>query len=138
MKMRYDEHGHQVEQAYFGLEGRPVRRRVEGYARVVHAWDPSGLRRTDVAYYDEAGRRLRVEVVIREVYAGQARRAGVRPGDVLLAYDGVAVPSALLFRVAVGKPRVVPLLVGRGKRTLEFGLGPGPLGIVMEDRVLSP
>jgi hypothetical protein len=142
IQTRYDERGNLLEKVYLGTDGKPVCHRRLGYARVVPTWDLARRQQTDVTYYDEKIHPVQTEVVTLEVLAGsQAARVGLRPGDVLLGYDGAEFRNTVTFnlavvcRAAVKKPGPIPLVVRRGDRTLRFSLAPGRLGVVFEDRV---
>jgi S1-C subfamily serine protease len=109
-----------------------------GYARYTQAYDKEGqpARRT---YYDLAGKPVPTQVVVvRLAPGGQAERLGLKPGDVLLRYDGRPVAQAHLFlqsRQAEGSPPR-PLAVQRKDRTLTVEVPPGPLGMEVNDTVM--
>ena len=89
--------------------------------------------------------RLRIDAVVVDRLGpkGQARALGVEVGDVILAYDGHAIPSraALRERIAAAQQagtEEILLRVRRGETSLDFTLAPGPLGIRAADRYAEP
>jgi tetratricopeptide (TPR) repeat protein len=78
-------------------------------------------------------------VLVQQVVPGSnADEAGIRPGDVLLRYDGatLATRDDLERRVQVGEPRAAGFVVSvwREGRTLDRTLRPGPPGVMLSDR----
>jgi hypothetical protein len=137
---RYDERGNRVEWASFGLDGKPIQI-AQGYARWQARYDERG-QHIDIAYFDQSARPLRAELLVTQVLPGsQGQRVGLRVGDVLLSYDGQAVVNWPRFSAAVrqragGEKRPVALRVRRQGKELHFSLAPGPLGVLLQERVV--
>jgi serine/threonine protein kinase len=133
---RYDARDRCREKTFQGYDPRL------GYVREVRRYSTTGTW-LDSAYFDEAGRSVRTGVVISEVAgASQGQRVGLRVGDVVLSYDGRAIVNTPRFiaavrqRAAGGRPGQVVLRVRRQGKEQDFSLAPGPLGVVLEDRVV--
>src|SRR5262249_3975138 len=129
--VKYDERGNKLEQSYFGPDGRPMRYK-EGYARFTIRYDRDG-NAVDSAYFDVDGRELRTQVRVNYLVAGgQGARLGLRPGDVLVSYDGQPVTNLYRFLARrraerpTDKPR--PLVLLRGGKRLTVHVSPGLLG----------
>lgn len=74
---------------------------------------------------------LRVTDVVQD---GNAAKAGVKPGDFLLSYDGRTLDSrddllAAIDAAVAAKKEQVELVVYRGPERLELALGPGRMGV---------
>jgi YD repeat-containing protein len=134
---RYDERDNQREVAYFGVDGKPISGKG-GYARSTAEYKAGT--QVDAAYFDVAGKRLRVQVVVVAVAPGsQADRLGIRVGDVLTSYLNREVPNVYKFiawRSAERGTEKKRLDVLRAGRPLRFDVTPGPLGLELEDRVV--
>ncbi len=81
----------------------------------------------------EFGRSTPVRLIVSGVTRGsQAESAGIRPGDLILRYDGRTIASATDMSRAVGdargKPRVELVVARRGAEEA-FSLRPGEIGI---------
>jgi len=73
-------------------------------------------------------------IALRIVSGSQAEKAGVRPGDILVSYNGEAVPD--LPSIAAAKERAadreaVVLRINRGGDVLDLTFAPGRLGIYL-------
>jgi hypothetical protein len=129
----YDENGNLVEEAFFATDGKPTPGKL-GYVRATFEFDPDGnLIRS--AYFGPDGQPVRTRVVVDESLSpGFAERPGIdlKPGDVLVSYEGQEVTCARLFvtrwrsqasgpqprelRVLRdGKPLTLPLPAGLGE-----------------------
>ena len=91
--------------------------------------DGAGLNVTVAELTRQDKKQLGVDhgVVVKEVAAGAAARAGVRPGDVILQIDGKQVNDVAALRAAVSglrKDKPAALLVKRGEGTLFLPLEP--------------
>ncbi len=74
---------------------------------------------------------LLVNVVIP---AFNAATHGVKPGDVLLAYNGIALNTKDDFKVVAEGQKSIPVEVWRDGRTSRRDLAPGKLGVVLDLR----
>jgi hypothetical protein len=132
---KYDTRGNVIEQSYLGIDGKPALHR-SGYARVTTTYDASSniVERT---YLDRNGKTVPTVVVVRQVHLNsQAARLRLRPGDVLLEYDGQAVTLAFRFMRQQGgahrdKPRL--LVLSRRGKIWTVHVRPGPLGVQVSD-----
>jgi hypothetical protein len=127
----YDENGNLVEEAFFGADGKPTPGSV-GYVRAAFAFDQDG-NHTGSTYFGPAGRPVHTEVVVEDGFPTELAEAGgipLKPGDVLVAYDGQEVTCARLFvsrwRAQAPGPQPRELRVLRGGRPLTL---PVPAGL---------
>ena len=80
-----------------------------------------------------------MEVAVRDVVPGsQAESVGMRPGDVILSYDGKPIGSpedirAAKSEVAEDQPEIV-VTIRRGAEELELIMKPGSVGIRTEEQ----
>jgi hypothetical protein len=68
------------------------------------------------------------------VPGGNAARHGLKPGDVLLAYDGSAIRTRADLKVAAESARPIPVELWHEGRTSRRELGPGKLDVVLDPR----
>jgi YD repeat-containing protein len=169
VERRYDERGNRIEVAYFDEKGRPTKdwarekRKYDdrgnalevlnldgagkpvltsrGYHRAVYTFDGQN-NLIDVAFFDTKGRWVPTVVRILSVEAGrQGARKGLRRGDLIVQYDGMAVVnSARFIHQRSLEPPGSPareLVVLRGKQRLTVSIAPGMLGVRMES-VVAP
>jgi YD repeat-containing protein len=128
----YDENGNLVEEAFFGTDGKPTPGHL-GYVRATFTFDPDG-NHTGSTYFGPDGQPVRTEVVaVEDGFQPEARAAAglaLKPGDVLVAYDGQEVTCARLFvsrwRSQTPSPQPRELRVLRGGRPLTL---PVPAGL---------
>jgi tetratricopeptide (TPR) repeat protein len=59
---------------------------------------------------------------------------GVKPGDVLLAYNGMALHSHADLKVATDPGKPIPVEIWRAGQTVRRDLDPGKLGVVIDRR----
>jgi hypothetical protein len=137
----FDKRGRPGEVLFCDKSGRPVLTR-RGYSRYTQGYDDKG-RPTRRTYYDLTRKPVSTHVVVVAVLPGsQAQRVGLKPGDILVRYDGRPVSQADLFirdRQAerkTDKPR--PLVVQRRDRSLSVQVSPGLLGLEVNDAVPPP
>ncbi len=131
---RHDEHDNQLEKAYFDEDDHPIRG-PEGYARRVGEYDDRGEPKS-TSCFDVDGAPMRMRTSIKEVIpGGQGARLGLRPGDILLSFDGHDISNSDQFvnsRKATDPPRELRIL--RGTETLTVKILPGRIGIQLNDR----
>jgi WD40 repeat protein len=136
---KYNDAGQMTEMAYLDEAGKPARHRDLGYARATFTGD--GKNTVDAAYFDRDDSPLRVRVVIKTVNPdSQGERLGLKPGDIVLSYDGKEILNT--FRFISGRrderegegPRELVIL--REGQRLTFSIKPGLIGVVLEDRAL--
>jgi hypothetical protein len=132
----FDKRGRAGEVLFCDKSGRPVLTR-RGYSRYTQGYDDKGqpTRRT---FFDLDEKPVSTHVVVVKVApGGQAQRLGVKPGDILIRYDGRPVFQANLFirgRQAESKtdpPR--SLVVQRQDRLFILQVSPGLLGADFDD-----
>ena len=136
---KFDVRGNRVETTYFGIDGQPALRK-EGYARIVSDYDEKNLP-TKTLYFDAAGKPVTGRVVVVSVRAGsQGQRLGLRPDDVLAAYEGEPITDWTSFiyrrRAERNRGRSPELRIVRGDATLKLKLSPGILGATLKDDCL--
>lgn len=136
---KFDVRGNRIETTYFGTDGQPTLRK-EGYARVVSDYDEKNLP-TKTLYFDAAGKPVTGRVVVVAVRPGsQGQRLGLRPDDVLSAYDGEPISDWTSFiyrsRAERNRGRSPELRIVRGDTTLKLKLSPGILGATLKDDCL--
>jgi carboxyl-terminal processing protease len=120
------------------LRMRKIEQMIAGlrdpYTEYLEPFAYSELRRRTAASYAGIGATVlpqRDGFVVSAVPAGPARESGLRPGDTIVAIDGVATQE-LTFESALGRilgpPETsVTLAVRRGKRTLSFRVRRGEI-----------
>ena len=86
-KCEYDERGNNFKTAYFGVDNEPVCNNLGIYFSL-REFNGIG-EMINETFYDVDGRQLRYQVSLAEVVtAGQAKTAGVEPGDFVVSYGG--------------------------------------------------
>lgn len=135
----FDDRGNRIETAYFGADGRPALRK-EGYARITSEYDDRNLP-TRTLYFDAEGKPITGRVVVVSVRPGsQGQRLGLRPDDVLSAYDGEPITDWVSFlyrrRMEGTRGRARELKVLRGNVPLSVSVPPGVLGTTLKDDCL--
>jgi YD repeat-containing protein len=130
-----DDRNRVVEEAYHGSDGRLVRNR-RGYARSTIAYAARGAAAR--TYFDVDGKPVATRVVVLEVTpATQAQRLKIRPGDVLVSYDGRPLKEVNDLPVwppgapRTGGPRKLVIL--RKGNTITVEVAPGPLGVLLAE-----
>jgi hypothetical protein len=120
-----------VKEVFLDEDRRPKLLSGRGYASRKFHYDERDTP-DDAEYFDEADRPVRTEVVIETIFpGGEGNRVGLRPGDVLLRYDGEDVVNAprlaatIRRRAESGKAEPVKLLIRRAGRQLAFDIAPG-------------
>jgi YD repeat-containing protein len=90
----YDEDGNLIEEAHFGPDDRPTEGKL-GYARVTFAFDKEN-RLADSTYYGVDGKPVETRVMVPEdATAAPYWSTDLRPGDVLVSYDGQPIACRL-------------------------------------------
>ena len=131
----------EVERACFGTKGEAVLAKA-GYHRWVLESGTDGAKKSK-RYFDLAGRQVRVRTVIAvaAVIGGEAKRLGMRAGDVLWSYGGERFlrderwpgleAAAKLVSDSWKRPKKhLSLVIGRDGELLTFTVRPGEhLGI---------
>ncbi|MFN3974899.1 MAG: S1C family serine protease [Dehalococcoidia bacterium] len=102
----------------------PVARSIVANGRVVWPWLGVGVDNLTAGKALELGLPLREGVLVQAVQRGSpASKAGVQPGDVITALNGVAVPNVRklqrLLREELKVGQVVTVTLRRGNQTLE-------------------
>jgi YD repeat-containing protein len=135
MTRTYNDQGWVMEQTYRGPDDRPMLRKNR-YARVTFRYDGAG-RRLEATLWDLEGKKLPpAEVTIIKVYPdSQAAQLGLRKGDVIVRYDGKALPNSFSLDT---KARATDegrrsLQIRRGDQEHHFMVDPGGLGVDLED-----
>lgn len=132
---KFDVRGNRIETTYFGTDGQPTLR-ADGYARIVSEYDDRNLP-TKTFYFDAQGKPINGRVVVTSVRPGsQGARLGIRPDDVLAAYEGEPVTDWVSFlyrRRAERHKSSARLTIQRGDKTLTFNVNPGLLGTLLKD-----
>jgi S1-C subfamily serine protease len=111
-------------------------RLTNGFAKITTRYDSEG-NQTAPSYFDESGKPLATEVYIVEVLSeGQAQQVGLRQNDVILSYDGKAVPTVGEFIRLTLAPggSLREMRVWRNGRVETSQLKPGRVGISIEIR----
>jgi S1-C subfamily serine protease len=135
-RSKFDVRGNRIETAFFGTDGQPALRK-DGYARVVSEYDERNLP-IKTFYFDAQGKPVTGRVVVVAVRPGsQGERLGLRPDDVLSAYNGEPITDwvSLVYRRRSERSRGGPseLRISRGDTTLSVTLSPGLLGATLKD-----
>jgi hypothetical protein len=134
----YDARGNEIEETYLDETGRPAVNQY-GIARWTAKYSESNDA-ADQTYFDQAGKPTAVEVYLVEILPdGQAKKAGLAAGDVLISYDGKAVRNEAELITWIKRPGNGPreLLVLRGQLRLTFGMQPGRLGVRWQARAVA-
>jgi AAA-like domain/PDZ domain len=136
---KYDDQGRPIEVRYFDENDRSVCC-ANGVAKIVTEYDARGDV-SQVRRFDNQERLLlrRARVVILAVGAGsQASKLGIKPGDILVRYDGKNVSDYSSF--IKGRSREAPtddpreLEIERDGKTVTVNVRPGLLGATLQDR----
>jgi WD40 repeat protein/serine/threonine protein kinase len=94
---RYNDRSSLAETRILDKDSRLVVPPALGFARRVFAYDAQG-NLTDVSCFDAGGNPLVSRLVVRSVVPeGQGWRLGIRPGDVLLTFNGRPIHNAAQF-----------------------------------------
>jgi serine/threonine protein kinase len=135
-RTHYDADKRLLEEAWLDQDGKPRRNQL-GVARVVHILGGPLGRRLNVEYFDVDGTKLRMNVVVMEVEKGSlAQGLHLKPGDVLLRWDGKEIVSAIQFvNLRRNQPGAKELEVLRKGERLVLRVPAGELGVKMADRV---
>jgi eukaryotic-like serine/threonine-protein kinase len=136
---KFDARGNRIETTYFGPDGKPTLRN-DGYARIVSEYDDRNLP-TKTFYFDAQDKPIAGRVVVTSVRPGsQGARAGIRPDDVLAAYEGEPVTDWVSFlyrRRTEHQKRSAKLTLQRGDKTLTVSVKAGLLGTLLKDDCTS-
>jgi hypothetical protein len=135
----YDHRSALLAESYFGADGKPAH--DDGVVTIKYSHDDEG-RQTKVTYLDAQGHELQMELVARRVTPGLlGARAGLEPGDHILAYNGQPVNSIKQLNdlTASGNATFRTLTVRRGSEVITLQVPfKGALGInIGLDRVVS-
>lgn len=92
-------------------------------------------------FFDENGEKINNEfelVVLDVMDEGEARKVGVRSGDIIIGYDDASIQTTCQLIDATSAKKhdsgFKKLVVRRGERTLEFNVKPGKLGIGIDNQ----
>lgn len=130
--------GRQHEEQYFDRSGQLVPIRY-GYARRVWHYDGDKPLRSE--FFDSQGRRLPSMVVVEFVEDDtEAAKSGIKPGDLLLQYNGTNVATAqalsqLLEKESAGST-ARSIVVRRGLETVKLQIPPACFDIQWDDQPL--
>ncbi|MCP4111448.1 MAG: hypothetical protein GY749_38960 [Desulfobacteraceae bacterium] len=132
----------------YNAKGKLVTRRYSefkkqewGYAQIVVDYDENGnsLKRT---YLDGNGKQLETEIVVKSVLPdSQAKKLGIKSGDIFIFYNGK--PVSEIFRFIAQRNTELPdsstkeLQVLRDGNMLKFMISPGEIGVNLQNRVNS-
>jgi hypothetical protein len=123
-----------VEEAYFSPDGKPVGCKA-GYARWTRTQTPGDSPQT--VYYDAAGKSVTVRARVVSIEGDQiADKAGLKSGDVLIAYDGKPIEGTSSYYALQGKDRGAgphPLIVERNGQRVQLKIKLARLEIGLED-----
>jgi hypothetical protein len=136
-RWRYDALGRTIERSEYDTTGRPMMN-AYGYSTIRYEYDEYG-RETGRRLLDVVGRSLAFKVVVDKVIDGSVTAdAGLRAGDVIVAYDGELVETTYQFanRFELFKgDRRREIRVERGGQIIGLDLLPGRLlGGEIEER----
>ena len=134
----YDIRGNEIEESYLDETGRPSLN-PNGIARWTAKYSESNDI-IDKTYFDQVGKPAAVEVYLEEVKpSGEAQKAGLAAGDVLVSYDGKAIRNDAEFTTRVKAPGNSPreLVVLRRRLRLNFEVQPGLLGVQLRVRATA-
>jgi YD repeat-containing protein len=139
VKATYDSQGNLSGKAYFAEDGNLTPNR-KGYAREVLTYKAGEL--VDVVYVDRDSKMVVTRPVLTAVEpGGPGAELGLKPGDVLLSYDGNEALNIIRFGRAkrAEQPGSPPreLCVRRDGQVFTLRAPPGLLGIQLEDRVVA-
>ena len=134
----YDIRGNEIEETYLDETGRPSLNQ-NGIARCTAKYSESNDI-IDKTYFDLVGKPAAVEVYLEEVEpGGEAQKAGLAAGDVLVSYDGKAIRNDAEFTTRVKRPGNSPreLVLLRRRLRLTFEVKPGLLGVQLRVRAVA-
>ena len=137
VKAKYDERCNRIEWACFDADGKPTVGE-KGYAIVVTTY---GEQRNVVARKFSDADRHPVEVrpyIVKVLPGGQGEEIGLRPDDVILAYDGkeVSLTTDLTNMVLAPGTGSRQIKILRVDQVLLFNVKPGRLGVMLDDRAI--
>jgi hypothetical protein len=133
----YDIRGNEIEETYLDERGRPSLNQ-NGIARWTAKYSESNDI-IDKTYFDQVGKPATVEVYLEKVeQGGEAQKAGLVAGDVLVSYDGKAIRNDAELTTWVKRPGNSPreLVLLRGRHRLTFEVKPGLLGVQLRVRAV--
>jgi S1-C subfamily serine protease len=118
----------------YSPDGAPDERVFDAHGQRLYRSDPTGFlpgwRTTPFA-----GQKNRTVVVTGVMADSQAERAGVRPGDVVVSYNGAPIDSAEKLRsltnAGLGYRK---LQVQRDGKTITMDVSMGPLGLQLTEK----
>jgi tRNA A-37 threonylcarbamoyl transferase component Bud32 len=126
----YDENGNLVEESFFGTDGKSTPGNL-GYVRASFTFDPDG-NHTGSTYFGADGKPVRTRVVVKDTLTpafAEQLPLDLKPGDVLVAYEGQEVTCARLFvsrwRTQVPGPQPRELHVLRDGKPLTLSVPAG-------------
>jgi S1-C subfamily serine protease len=153
--MTYDVSNRLTSMTFFDMHDRMTIARNLGYARREISYSPYGV--PDERVFDANGQQLywadptgflpgwtatpfegqknKTVVITGVMVDSQAERAGVRPGDVVVSYNGAPIDSAEKLRslthTGLGYRR---LQVRRDGKTITMDVSTGPLGLQLTEK----
>lgn len=135
----YDHHGNVVKRVFYGTDNELVLG-PEGFAKLTAKYDKDGnVIRCN--YLNDKNQRLHAFVSIAEVFPGsQAERIALRPGDIIVKYNGRFVPYCAFPRAvaAPGEMKRQVLIVRekfRDNKVFTRSVAPGLLGVRIDPHV---
>ncbi|MEO6741854.1 MAG: AAA-like domain-containing protein [Chthoniobacteraceae bacterium] len=163
VRMEKDGKGRIVRTRWLAADGSPARSKVGFNERVV-TYDKGGRRTHDVAtgfaessgiaklvreynekneiarsfYLDAQDKPVQMRIFVDKVMPdGEAARVGLKVGDLLLTYEGHAVPDLKTLREQIGAPgpNRRTLRVWREGKVVPLSVAPGLLGIQLDEHV---
>jgi hypothetical protein len=135
----YDIRGNEIEEDHLDETGRPSPNQ-NGIVRWTAQYSESNDL-IDKTYFDQVGKPPAVEVYLEEVNpGGEAQKAGLAVGDVLISYDGRPVRNDAELVNWVKTPGNAPreLVILRGQLRLTFEMKPGLMGVQLQARAVAP
>jgi len=130
-------------QFFYDQRGRIIRDAATGYdeslgfAKLVREYDEQEM--IIRAYYlDAQNRPVETRPFVEAVMpGGEGERAGIKPGDLLLTYDGRVIADLASLRYQTGAPGLSrrTVRVWRDGKAIPVSVAPGLLGIQLLDRV---
>ena len=116
--------------SYFGTDHRPAAGKL-GYTRFENVFDSDGAL-VDARFFDAAGAAVAVPTLVTQIVPNSAaEKAGLKAGDVLLAYAGREIHSLARYRNLIAQPLEGPereLRVRRGAEVVVLRVPAGQLG----------
>jgi hypothetical protein len=135
---KYNQRGWQIEEAYLDETGSSTANK-NGVTRWTVKYDEDA-NVTDMTYFDRDGKPIAVQIYLVEVLPdGQAEKAGLVDGDVLVSYDGKMVTNDAEIWAWIHSPgdTLRELIVSRSGRYLSFKMKPGLMGVRTSARAAS-